>query len=48
MIHPAAITVKAYSAESGTAALAPATIPRREPTDLEVRIEILYCGILPL
>jgi alcohol dehydrogenase (NADP+) len=45
MSHPAYITVKAYSAESATAALAPATIPRREPTDLDVKIEILYCGV---
>jgi hypothetical protein len=48
MSHPASITVKACSAESATASLAPATIPRREPTDLEVKLEILYCGTLPL
>ena len=36
---------KAYAAASATAPLAPVTIPRREPTDRDVRIEVLYCGI---
>jgi uncharacterized zinc-type alcohol dehydrogenase-like protein len=36
---------KAYSAGSATAPLAPATIVRRDPTDHDVQIEILYCGI---
>jgi uncharacterized zinc-type alcohol dehydrogenase-like protein len=36
---------KAYSAASATAALAPATISRRDPTENDVQIEILYCGI---
>jgi uncharacterized zinc-type alcohol dehydrogenase-like protein len=39
--HP----VQAYAAPSATAALAPATIPRREPLASDVEIEILYCGI---
>lgn len=45
MNHPASITVKAYAAESATAPLTPAAIQRREPTDLDVKIEILYCGV---
>ena len=36
---------KAYSAASATAALAAATIPRREATERDVQIEILFCGI---
>jgi len=36
---------KAYSATSATSPLASATIPRRDPTDQDVQIEILYCGI---
>lgn len=36
---------RAYSAASATAGLAPATIQRREPTDRDVQIEILYCGV---
>src|SRR4051794_143757 len=37
--------VKAYSAASATSHLAHTTIPRREPTDHDVQIEILFCGI---
>ncbi len=36
---------KAYSAASATSALASATIPRRDPTDRDVQLEILFCGI---
>lgn len=36
---------KAYSAASVTSRLACSTIPRRDPTDRDVHIEILYCGI---
>lgn len=36
---------KAYSSGSSTSPLAPATIPRREPDDADVQIEILFCGI---
>jgi alcohol dehydrogenase (NADP+) len=36
---------KAYSAASSTSPLASAAIPRREPTDTDVQIEILFCGI---
>ncbi len=36
---------KAYSAVSATSPLASASIPRRDPTDQDIQIEILYCGI---
>jgi len=36
---------KAYSATSATAPLASATIPRRDPGERDVQIEILFCGI---
>jgi len=36
---------KAYSASSATSPMASSTIPRREPTENDVQIEILYCGI---
>src|SRR5208283_4735838 len=36
---------KAYSAANATSPLASATIKRREPTEHDVQIEILYCGI---
>jgi len=36
---------KAYAAASATSPLAPTTISRREPTDRDVQIEILFCGI---
>jgi uncharacterized zinc-type alcohol dehydrogenase-like protein len=36
---------KAFSAASATALLASTTIPRREPTERDVQIEILFCGI---
>jgi uncharacterized zinc-type alcohol dehydrogenase-like protein len=36
---------KAYSAASATSLLAPDTIPRRAPTDRDVQIEILFCGV---
>jgi len=37
--------VKAYAAGGETAALAPVTIPRRDPGEHDVQIEILFCGI---
>ena len=37
--------VKAYSAASATSPLASATIARRDPTEDDVQIEILFCGI---
>jgi hypothetical protein len=36
---------KAYSAASATSPLASHTISRRDPTDHDVQIEILFCGI---
>ena len=36
---------KAYSAASATSPLASTSIPRRDPTDHDVQIEILFCGI---
>jgi len=37
--------VKAYSADSATTPLAPITIPRRDPGERDVQINILFCGI---
>ena len=36
---------KAYSAASATSPMASTTIPRRDPTENDVQIEILFCGI---
>ena len=36
---------KAYSAASPTSRLASTVIPRRDPTERDVQIEILFCGI---
>ncbi len=36
---------KAYAVDSATAPFGPTSIPRREPTERDVQIEILYCGI---
>jgi alcohol dehydrogenase (NADP+) len=36
---------KAYSATSATSRLSSTSIPRRDPTDRDVQIEILFCGI---
>jgi uncharacterized zinc-type alcohol dehydrogenase-like protein len=36
---------KAYSAAGAKSPLASATIPRRDPTERDVQIEILFCGI---
>jgi uncharacterized zinc-type alcohol dehydrogenase-like protein len=44
-MHPTTYNAKAYSAASATSPLASTTIPRREPTEHDVRIEILFCGI---
>ena len=38
-------TAKAFAAASPTAALAGTTIPRRDPTDRDVQIDILFCGV---
>ncbi|MCC6321222.1 MAG: NAD(P)-dependent alcohol dehydrogenase [Phycisphaerales bacterium] len=36
---------RAYSAASATSPMGSTQIPRRDPTDADVQIEILYCGI---
>ncbi len=36
---------KAYSAAGPTSPLGPTSIPRRDPTERDVQIEILFCGI---
>jgi alcohol dehydrogenase (NADP+) len=36
---------KAYSAASATSPMASTTIPRRDPSENDVQIEILFCGI---
>jgi uncharacterized zinc-type alcohol dehydrogenase-like protein len=36
---------KAYSTPGATSPLAATTIPRREPTERDVQIEILFCGV---
>jgi alcohol dehydrogenase (NADP+) len=38
-------TAKAYAATSQTSPLAPTAIERREPTERDVQIDILFCGI---
>src|SRR5881227_1907948 len=44
-MHPTTYKAKAYSAISETSPLASTKINRREPTDRDVQIEILFCGI---
>src|SRR5690349_16984813 len=44
-MHPSTYKARAYSAASETSPLASTTIPRRDPTDRDVQIEILFCGI---
>src|SRR6266571_4552875 len=44
-MHPSTYNAKAYSAASATSALAATTIPRRDPTERDVQIDILFCGI---
>jgi uncharacterized zinc-type alcohol dehydrogenase-like protein len=38
-------TTAAYAATSATAKLTLTTVPRRDPTEHDVRIEVLFCGI---
>ena len=44
-MHPTTYKAKAYSAASETSPLVSTIIPRREPTEHDVQIEILFCGI---
>src|SRR5712672_2334508 len=43
-MHSTTFNAKAYSAASATSPLASTKIKRREPTDHDVQIEILFCG----
>jgi alcohol dehydrogenase (NADP+) len=45
IMHPTTFNAKAYSAASETSPLASTKIKRRDPTDHDVQIEILFCGI---
>jgi len=45
MSKPKAYSVKAYATPGATAPLVASTIPRRELTDRDIQIEILYCGV---
>jgi len=45
MSKPRAYSVKAYSAASATSPLSGISISRREPTESDVQISILYCGV---
>src|SRR5437660_806934 len=44
-MHPTTYNAKAYSAASETSPLGSTKIQRRDPTDHDVQIEILFCGI---
>src|SRR3982751_2762235 len=44
-MHPTTYNAKAYSAASATSSLASTKIARRDPTEHDVQIEILFCGI---
>jgi uncharacterized zinc-type alcohol dehydrogenase-like protein len=43
--HNFMFNAKAYSAASATSPLDSTTIPRRDPTERDVQIEILFCGV---
>ncbi len=45
MSKPRAYSVKAYSTPGAQSPLASFSISRREPTDNDVQLEILYCGV---
>jgi alcohol dehydrogenase (NADP+) len=44
-MHPTTYNTKAYSAASATSPLASTTIPRRDPSERDIQIEVLFCGI---
>ena len=44
-MHPTTYKTKAYSAASAMSPLASTKIARRDPTERDVQIEILFCGI---
>jgi alcohol dehydrogenase (NADP+) len=45
MSNPRAYSVKAYATPGAKSPLAATTISRREPTDRDVQIDIVYCGV---
>lgn len=45
MTKPRACSVKAYATPAADAPLVASTIPRREPGERDVQIEILFCGV---
>jgi alcohol dehydrogenase (NADP+) len=45
MTKPRAFSVKAYATPAADAPLELSSIPRREPTERDVQIEILFCGV---
>src|SRR6266508_1159516 len=45
IMHPTTYNAKAYSAASATSPLDSTKIKRRDPTDRDVQIDILFCGI---
>jgi alcohol dehydrogenase (NADP+) len=47
-MHPTTYNAKAYSAASDTSPLASTKIERRDPTDRDVQIEILFIDIASL
>src|SRR5712664_887361 len=44
-MQPSTYNAKAYSAASETSPLASTIIPRRDPTERDVQLDILFCGI---
>ena len=44
-MHPSTYNTKAYSAVSATSPLVSTQINRRDPTEHDIQIEILFCGI---
>ena len=44
-MHPTTYSAKAYSAAGATSPLASTKIERRDPTERDVQIDILFCGI---
>src|ERR1700736_2985316 len=44
-MHPTTYNAKAYAVSSATSPFVSTTITRRDPTEHDVQIEILYCGI---
>src|SRR5678815_5632017 len=44
-MHPTTYNAKAYSAASATSPLASTTIPRRDPSERDIQIEVLFCGV---